>query len=517
MGENNLARNYKEDPFETLLNNTAAARTIARAVEGTIGPKGLDVMMVDNFGNIVVTNDGITILMLMDVSHPVAHMIINTAWAQQSEVGDGTTTAVIIAGALIAEGTEQILKGVPVTRVIEGIKLGTDRALAYLNAVSNPITGLHDPMLHNIALIAGRGDDDLATMVVAGTKKMGREKLNDSDYKFPEAVIAKEFAASDMFSGVLINGLPAGKELPGRINEARILVVDDALKPDEIDSQSLSTEAGFRHYLQTREEFMANLGRLPEMGINVVVTSGAIDDTGEHLLTQAGIYVLQRVSAKEIERLCKYTGARRARRNVLYDEKEVLKYSGAAGQVIADEKMGYTYILSGQGQEWVTLLIGAATEEIVDEKERMAKDAAASVQASIKGGIVPGGGATEIWIADQMEDLAREHPGLESYGILCVKEALTKPFCCMAANAGFNPLEKLGEALTTQKRHNSPRFSFDSESGKIIDMLAAGIVDPTLAKAYAFKAAAEVAAAVLRINAVIRMQSDNDLSINYQD
>ena len=146
MGENNLARNYKEDPFETLLNNTAAARTIARAVEGTIGPKGLDVMMVDNLGNIVVTNDGITILMLMDVSHPVAHMIINTARAQQSEVGDGTTTAVIIAGALIAEGTEQILKGVPVTRVIEGIKMGTDRALACLNTVSNPITGLHDPI-----------------------------------------------------------------------------------------------------------------------------------------------------------------------------------------------------------------------------------------------------------------------------------------------------------------------------------------------------------------------------------
>ena len=148
---------------------------------------------------------------------------------------------------------------------------------------------------------------------------------------------------------------------------------------------------------------MANLARLSELGINTVITSGAIDDRGEHLLSQAGIFILERVSRIEIDRLCKYTGARRVRRNTLNNEKEILKDLGTAQQVIADEKMGHTYILSGQGQEWVTLLIGAATEEIVDEKERMAKDAAASVQTSIKGGIVPGGGAIEIWIANQLE------------------------------------------------------------------------------------------------------------------
>lgn len=517
MGDNNFTNSCKEDRFETLLNNTAAAKVIARAVEGTIGPKGLDIMMIDNFGEVVVTNDGITILKLMAVSHPVAQMIINTAQAQQAEVGDGTTTAVIIAGALIAAGTEQILKGVPVTRVTDGIRLGIDRSLELLNVLGVPITNLHDPMLRNIALVAGRGDDHLAAMVVAGTKKMGLNKLNEPDYKFPEAVIAKEFAANHMFSGVVINRLPNSQELPKAMNEARILVVDDALKPDEMEGQALATEAGFSHYLQTREQFMANLARLSELGINTVITSGAIDDRGEHLLSQAGIFILERVSRIEIDRLCKYTGARRVRRNTLNNEKEILKDLGTAQQVIADEKMGHTYILSGQGQEWVTLLIGAATEEIVDEKERMAKDAAASVQASIKGGIVPGGGAIEIWIANQLENLAKEHSGLESYGILCVKEALIKPFCCMASNAGFNPLEKLGEVSAMQKQQNSACFSFDSESGKVVDMLAVGIVDPTLAKVYAYKAAAEVAIAVLRINAVIKMQLGDDLNINYQD
>lgn len=519
MGENNSANSYKEDRFETLLNNAGAARVIARSVEGTLGPKGLDVMMVDNFGDVVVTNDGVTILKLMDVSHPVAQMIINAARAQQSEVGDGTTTAVIIAGALIAEGAEKVLKGVPVTRIITGIKLGIEKALALLETKTLPVTSLEDQMLHNIALIAGRGYDDLAGMVIAGAKKMGFDRLSDQDYKFPDAVIAKELAENKVISGILINRLPISKDMPKAITEANILVVDDALKPDETEAQALRTEAGFSHYLEARERFITNMRKLPELGINVVIASGAIDDMGEHILSEAGILAIQRVSGREIERVCSYTGARRIRRNVLNRDNENLKnYLGAAQQVIADEKLEHTYILCGKGKEWVTLLIGAATEEVVDERERMAKDSAASVQASIKGGIVPGGGAIEVWTANQLDAWAGEYSGMESYGILCVKEALLKPFYCMAANAGFNPLEKLGEVCEAQKQGQSSCFSFDCESGKIIDMLDAGVADPALVKAYAFKAAGEVAAAVLRINGVIKMQSDNtDLNINPQD
>ncbi|HNX29207.1 MAG TPA: TCP-1/cpn60 chaperonin family protein [Syntrophomonadaceae bacterium] len=508
MGENKLADNYREDRFETLLNNASAARVIARAVEGTIGPKGLDIMMVDNFGDVIVTNDGVTILKLMDVTHPVAHMIINTARAQQAEVGDGTTTAVVIAGALISQGAEQVLKGVPVTRVISGINLGINKALEVLMKKSMPVKDFNDEVLSDIASIAGRGHLDLAELVVAGAQKLGFDRLNDKDYKFSEAVTAKEFADSKVFSGVLINRQPVNKDMPKVLTDAKILVLDDALKPDETEGQALGTEAGFGHYLQARERFAANLGKFMELGINVIAVSGTIDDMAEHILYQAGIIAVQRVSGREIERLCFHTGARRIKRNVLNSDKEILKnYIGAAEQVITDEKLEHTYILAGKGQEWVTLLIGAATEEIADERERMAKDAAAAVQASIKGGIVPGGGAVEVWIASQLETLVRNHSGMESYGILCVKEALLRPFCCMAANAGFNPLEKLGEVIEAQKKYDSPYFSFDCDSGETTDMLKAGVADPTLVKAYAFKAAGEVATAVLRINAVIKMQS----------
>lgn len=507
MAENNFANNYKEDRFENLLNNASAARVIARAVEGTIGPKGLDIMMVDSFGDVVVTNDGVTILKLMDVTHPVAHMIISTARAQQSEVGDGTTTATIIAGTLVSQGAEQVLKGVPVTKVIAGINLGIDRAVELLNEQNQEVMAIDDQLLNNIALIAGRGHQDLAGLIIAGAQKLGLKMMNDKDYKFTDAVVAKEFAASNVFSGVLINKQPVNQDMPSSVINARILVIDDALKPEEVEEQALRTEAGFNHYLKARERYEANLVKCIELGINTIVVDGSIDDTAEHILSQVGIMVIQRASGRELERLCRHTGARKIKRNALNNDKEILKtYIGQAEQVITDEKLEHTFFLAGKGQEWVTLLIGASTEEVVDERERMAKDAAAAVQASIKGGVVPGGGAIEVWIAQQLEAMAKDIEGMESLGVLCVKEALLRPFYCMATNAGFNPLEKLGEVTATQKRNNAAYFSFDCESGKIADMLEEGIMDPTLVKAYAFKAAGEVATAILRINSVIKMR-----------
>lgn len=155
MADNPLI-NQKEDKFETLLNNANAARVISQAVEGTLGPKGLDIMMVDRFGDVVITNDGVTILKLMEVNHPAARMIINAAKAQQSEVGDGTTTTTIMAGALVAEGCQQVLKGVPVTRVIDGINIGIKKAIELVEKHAKKLTEEDYDLLYNVAYIAGR-------------------------------------------------------------------------------------------------------------------------------------------------------------------------------------------------------------------------------------------------------------------------------------------------------------------------------------------------------------------------
>ncbi|MGE5417182.1 MAG: TCP-1/cpn60 chaperonin family protein, partial [Acidobacteriota bacterium] len=187
-----------EEKFKTLLNNANAARVISQAVEGTIGPKGLDTMMVDNFGDVVITNDGVTILKLMEINHPAARMIINAAKVQQEEVGDGTTTATIMASALISEGTGQVLRGVPVSKVLEGIKLGTQAGVEEMARQTRRITGWQDPFLRQVATVAGRGDTALAELVVSAAYLMGEEKMVDPGFKLADTIMALEGGASEV-------------------------------------------------------------------------------------------------------------------------------------------------------------------------------------------------------------------------------------------------------------------------------------------------------------------------------
>ncbi|HOB11728.1 MAG TPA: TCP-1/cpn60 chaperonin family protein [Syntrophomonadaceae bacterium] len=503
------ANQQGEDRFQTLLNNANAARVISQAVEGTLGPRGLDVMMVDRFGGVVITNDGVTILNLMEVGHPAAQMIINTARSQQKEVGDGTTTTTILAGAMIAEGCAQVLKGVPVTRIVEGIRLGVEACSLWIDEISRPITDLDDPELAAIAKIAGRGEQELAGQIIEGAKILGKDMLLNPEYKYADAVYAREAADNKVFRGVVINKQPVNREMPRQLQDAIILVIDDALAPEEINVEALKTEAGFQYYRQSREDYKNNLARLGQMGVNMVLVDRSIDDIAEEILTDANIMVLQRVSSRELERLCRHTGARKVKRTALNRDPVSLRaYLGRAEKVIVDEKLEGTMVLNGKGESQVTVLVGAATTEVVDERERMARDAAAAVQAALKGGVVPGGGALEVWLSSRLEDLARQQEGLISYGILCVKEALTRTFLCMAANAGFNPLEKLGDITAMQRKHRVNSISFDVNTGQPVDMVEVKVLDPALVKCHAIEAAGEVAAAILRIETVIKMKDE---------
>lgn len=504
MGDNLLSSNQQvDDKFQTLLNNASAARAISQVVEGTIGPKGLDIMMVDRFGDVVISNDGVTILKLMEVSHPAARMIINTAQAQQSEVGDGTTTTTIIAGALVAEGCSCVLKGVPVTKVVEGINYAADKAVELIKSQTVIIENMDDKLLFNVACIAGRGQEDLASLVLSGARLVGKEKLMDNDYKLSEAVLAREFAQNGVFKGIVINKKPLNDEMPCQVEDAKILVIDDALQPVDLEHEVIKTETGFKYYLEARQEYEKNLHKICDAGINVVVVDRAVDDIAEQVLTERGVLVLSRVSSREIENLCRHTGARKVKKTVLQrDIKFISSYTGTARMVKVDEKLDHTCFYEGGGESWATIIVGASTEEVVEEKERIARDAASALQAALKSGIVAGGGALEVWLASQMEEYAKNFDGMVSFGVLCFKEALLKPFYCLASNAGFNSLEKLGDLVAMQRKKGVSSITFDSDSGELIDAFKKGIVDPALVKVYAIKAASEVATAILRINTI---------------
>ena len=247
-----------DEHLAALLANASAVRFITAAVEGTIGPKGLDTMLVDRFGEVIITNDGVTILDKMDVNHPAAKMLINTAKAQQSEVGDGTTTATLMAGGLVAEGVNQVMRGVPVAKVIEGVKFGIAQALEHVKAHSRTIANLEDPVLKNIAMIAGREHQDIADLVIEATRLIGTDKLHENNFKLADIITAQEGATNEVFSGVLVEKERMNKEMPERIEAAKVLLIDDALEPEEIGGEALGTDSGFKKFSELKIEFKEN-------------------------------------------------------------------------------------------------------------------------------------------------------------------------------------------------------------------------------------------------------------------
>jgi chaperonin GroEL (HSP60 family) len=494
-----------DERFQTLINNATAARVVSQAVETTIGPKGLDTMMVDSYGDVVITNDGVTILKLMEINHPAAKMIINAAKAQQDEVGDGTTTATIIASALVSEGTNQVLKGVPVTKVIEGISLGVAGGMEEIKRQARAITGWEDPLLFQVALVAGRGDRELADLVIKAGASIGREKILESGYKLADAVIAVEGAGSEVLQGVILNKRPVNRDMPTRIQKACLLVFDDALKPDNFEEEALRTEAGFKKYLEVQETYRENLAKIIDLGVNVVLTDRNVDDLAEEILTEGGVMVVQRVSHRELERICEHTGARMIKRGAINREAQHLqRYTGRAELVEFREDLDHIRAYGGGGKATATVVVGAATSEVVEERERMARDAAAAVQAAWKEGVVPGGGAVEVWTAEYVNGLAGSVKGMTSYGVQCVKEALERPFTCIMNNAGFNPLEKLAELGTVQKEASTSGWMVDCDSGRPVEIDESGVWDPALVKLQALQAAREVASAILRITTVVK-------------
>jgi chaperonin GroEL (HSP60 family) len=219
--------------------------------------------------------------------------------------------------------------------------------------------------------------------------------------------------------------------------------------------------------------------------------------------------VVQRISNKELCKAAEHTGARAIKRTALRKEPAALaKYLGKAQRVYEDEKLEHIRILGGKGKPMATVLVGAATEEVVGERERIAKDAAASVQASVKGGVVPGGGSIELALAREIEKVRENVRGMAAYGVDCVVEALKRPFSQIVANAGFNPLEKIGDVTAAQVKEGKESLAIDCDTGDVADMFQLGVVDPALVKLYALKAAGEIAEAILRIDTIIKKKED---------
>ncbi|HEY0826669.1 MAG TPA: TCP-1/cpn60 chaperonin family protein [Bacilli bacterium] len=512
MSQVNLSNQDREERYSTLLNNAGAIRAICSAVESTLGPKGLDTMLVGAQGEVIITNDGVTILEKMDVTHPAARLLVQVARSQQSRVGDGTTTATVLAGALVSEGVAQVIRGVPVSKVVHGMQLGVKRVVEDLLSRSRVIQGLDDPLLHRVALIAGREYEDIAELVLDGAKCLGIEKLQDVKFSFADAVTAHEKAENEVFPGLLIGKKPLNSTLEVPLHPFSILVLQDALEPEALDEEALSTETGFQKFMELRQQYLIQIEKLALLNIKLLVVGSGVDKEAEQYCSDLGIMVLQRVSYVDMQRICEHTAAKPVKRIALKKSNEELSaYLGRAEQLSYDEHLEKVRLSGGSGKAVITILVGASTSEVVGERARIAKDAAASLQAAVRGGYLPGGGAAEIAAAYELDRYRETIKGMEGFGVSAVSEALSKPLAQIVINAGFNPLEKVEEVKTAQLTGRSDSIGINCDTGALIDCLEQGIADPTLVKVHALKAAGEVAAAILRIHTVIKMKQFNEI------
>ena len=496
----------REQKFDLLENNANAVRAVMAAVESTIGPKGLDTMLVDQFGNVVITNDGVTILNMMEVSHPVARMLIHAINAQQEEVGDGTTTAALMAGEMVTHGLEQVNKGVPVAQVLAGLRYGVKEACRLMEQEAVLVGSMDTGQLYNVAYVAGREEEAIARLIMEGARLIGEEKLLDTNFRFSQRVRAVEGAESEVLNGVLIGKERLSRQMPLELEgNISVMVLDDALEPEEVGNIALATESGFQQHLVIKEEFKDNIKKLVHSGVQAIFVDRGVDDLAAELLEEAGILVVARVPHRELTDLAEHCGAKLLKRTALRKPLEELqKQFGTATHIIGNEKLSQVKVLGGNGKKMATILVGATTGEVVGEKERIAKDAAASVQSALQKGLVAGGGAAELAVARQLEQNKNALSGMAVFGADCVIAALKKPFMQMIANAGFNPLEKHGDVNRAQELQQNHHLSINCDTGRVEDLYISGIVDPLYVKLHGLKTAGEVAEAILRINIIVK-------------
>ncbi len=343
-------------------------------------------------------------------------------------------------------------------------------------------------------------------MIMEGARLIGEEKLLDTNFRFSQRVRAVEGAESEVLNGVLIGKERLSRQMPLELEgNISVMVLDDALEPEEVGNIALATESGFQQHLVMKEEFKDNIKKLVHSGVQAIFVDRGVDDLAAELLEEAGILVVARVPHRELTDLAEHCGAKLLKRTALRKPLEELqKQFGTATHIIGNEKLSQVKVLGGNGKKMATILVGATTGEVVGEKERIAKDAAASVQSALQKGLVAGGGAAELAVARQLEQNKNALSGMAVFGADCVIAALKKPFMQMIANAGFNPLEKHGDVNRAQELQQNHHLSINCDTGRVEDLYISGIVDPLYVKLHGLKTAGEVAEAILRINIIVK-------------
>ncbi len=501
---------------EAQKSNITAAKAVAEVLKTTLGPRGMDKMLIDNLGDITITNDGATVLKDMDIEHPAAKMMVEISKTQDNMVGDGTTTVVVLGGELLKKAEGMLEQDIHPTSIVSGYRKAADMAVKILNKIAEDVAFDDTEILRKIAetsmssKIVGYEKSHLSDVAIEAVKQIteqrGDKKVADIDQIQIVKKVGKSLYETSLIKGVIIDKEAAHARMPKRIEKAKVCLVNAAL---EVEKTEFSAEVRIKDPSQMKafmdqETHMLQdmINKIKKSGANVVLCQKGIDDMAQHFLAKEGIMAATRVKESDIEKLSRAT---RAKIVVNLDD---LRHEdlGDAGLVeerkIGNDKM--IFVEDCKDPKSVTILVRAGLERMVDEAERALNDALSVVRDVVEHGkIVAGGGAIEAELAKQLRDYAPKVGGREQLAVTAFAESLEVIPWTLSENAGLEPIDVVSELRAAHENPKGATIGVDVFSGKTMDMRKKGVIEPAIVKEHAIKSASETACMILRIDDVI--------------
>ncbi len=496
--------------------NIMVAKAVANAVRSTLGPKGMDKMLVDELGDITITNDGATILKEMNIEHPAGKMLVEVAKTQDSETGDGTTTAVVIAGELLKKAEELLEQEIHPSVIIRGFKMAEEKAIEILEQAAEPISIEDKDKLVKVCITTmsskgavGKYKDKLSEIIVDAVRQVAENNngsiVINKDYIKVEKKEGGEVDDSKLIRGIVIDKERVHAGMPRRVEDAKIALIDSALEIKETETDAeirITSPEQLEAFLEQEEKMLREMvDRIKASGANVVFCQKGIDDMAQHFLAKAGIFAVRRVKKSDMEKLARATGA-----TIITNLKELSEKDLGHAQLVEERKVSgeaMTFVEGCEDPKAVTILIRGGTEHVVNEAERAVEDGIGAVVSAIEmGKIVVGGGAIETELAVKLRDYATQVGGREQLAIEAFADALEIIPRTLAESAGMDPIDTLVR-LRTEHANGNKTIGVNVTNAKVEDLLKDDIIEPAKVKRQALASAAEAAEMILKIDDII--------------
>ena len=496
-------------------NNIAAAKLVAELVKTSLGPRGLDKMLVDSLGDVTITNDGATILKEIDVQHPAAKMLVEISKSTDNEVGDGTTSVVVLAGALLEQAESLLEQEVHPTIIVDGYRKAAKKAKQFIKSIAQQVTPNDRPILLKIAKTAlqtkmvRKESDQLSDLVVKSVLAVAEKEGDNFTIDIDDIKVEKK-AGGSMADSSIIQGIVLDKEvvhsgMPKKVSNAKIALINTALEISKTETDAkinISNPQQMKSFLDEENKMLKNMvDKIIGSGATVAFCQKGVDDMAQHYLAKAGLLVVRRVKESDLTKLAKATGGR-----IITNLDDLFEKDLGASEIVEERKIEedrWVFVEGCKHPKSVTLLLRAGSQRVVDEVERSVHDAIMVVKDILELPlIVAGGGAPETFAATKIRNWAKSLEGREQLAAEKFAEALEAIPLSLSENAGMDPIDTLTTLRSRQlKGHKST--GIDVMKGKVSDMKSSDIIEPLLVKNQIISSAAEAACMILRIDDVI--------------